>query len=153
MKLLLGSGRDRRDGWVSVDRLATSNPHIVCNLAKNPWPFEDNSVERAEADNLLEHIGWDQDGEDLLMAFMNEAHRVISPGGILWIRVPDFLHWPEGALKDPTHRRCFVPGSFDYWRHGHHTYKNYGSAYGYKPWQVDMKTDKRFMTATQTPIK
>lgn len=153
MKLLLGSGRDKRDGWISVDRLATSEPHVVCDLTKAPWPWDGNSVERADADNLLEHFGWGPDGEDLLMAFMNEAHRIIAPEGILWIRVPDFQHWPEGALKDPTHRRYFVAGSFDYWRGDHQTWKVYGRAYGYRAWHVEVRTDRRFFTVVQRPCK
>lgn len=153
MNLLLGSGRDKRDGWISVDKLATSEPHIVCDLTKAPWPWGNNTVDRAEADNLLEHIGWGPDGDDLLMVFMNEAHRVIKPGGVFLIRVPDFQYWPEGAMKDPTHRRYFVSGSFNYWQADHRTWKEYGSAYGYKPWRIDLRTDRRFLTANQQPIK
>ncbi len=153
MKLLLGAGKDRRAGWISVDKLAGLKPDVVCDLTKASWPWDDNSVERAEADNLIEHVGWGSDGEDLLMVFMNEAHRVIQPGGVLWIKTPDFKYWPDGALKDPTHRRYFVSGSFDYWRDGHQTYVVYGSSYGYLPWNIDVKTDKRFLTATLTPRK
>jgi len=153
MKLLLGAGRDHRDGWVSVDQMAGVKPDVTWNLTIAPWPWQDNSVDRAEADNLLEHVGWGQDGEDLLMTFMNEAHRVLRPEGILLIRVPDFKNWPEGALKDPTHRRYFVPATFNYWDIEHPTYKNYGSSYGYKPWRVKVETDRRFLTATQRPHK
>lgn len=153
MKLLLGSGKDRRSGWISVDRLIQCNPHIVGDLTTVPWPWDDNSVDCADADNLLEHIGWGLNGEDLLMGFMNEAHRVIRSGGTFSIRVPDFSRWPEGAMKDPTHRRYFVAASFDYWRDGHQTHKNYGSFYGYKPWRISLKADGRFLTAIQQPVK
>jgi len=152
--LLLGAGKNRRNGWISVDKLASLKPDVVCDLTMAPWPWADNSVERAEADNLVEHIGWGPGSEDLLMVFMNEAHRVIQPGGVLWVRTPDFKHWPEGALKDPTHRRWFVTGSFDYWKAENMTYKVYGSSYGYKPWNISsIETDRRFLTVTQTPCK
>ena len=147
MKLLLGAGKDRRDGWISVDKLASLKPDVTWDLTIAPWPWQDESVEYAEADNLAEHIGWGPNGEDLLMVFMNEAHRVIMPGGQLLIRVPDFRYWLDGAVKDPTHRRYFVSSSFDYWKADHQTYKNYGSFYGYKPWNVNIETDKRFLTA------
>lgn len=152
MKLLLGAGKDRRDGWVSVDKIAELKPDVITDLTTR-WPWRDNSVERADADNLIEHFGWGPDGQDLLMVFMNEAHRVIAPDGMLWIRVPDFRYWPEGALKDPTHRRCFVPGTFNYWEHGHMTHKVYGSSYGYKPWSIKIESDKRFLIAIHKPHK
>ena len=153
VKLLLGAGKDRKDDWLTVDKLTHLKPDVAWDLTRAPWPWEKNSVERAEADNLIEHVGWGPDGEDLLMVFMNEAHRVIQPGGALWIRVPDFKYWPGGALKDPTHRRYFISNSFDYWNGEHQTYKVYGSSYGYKPWSIKIESDKRFLTVTQRPIK
>ncbi len=158
MKINLGSGHARREGWINVDRLACVNPDVICDITKTPWPWEDSTVERIDADNLFEHIGWGRDGEDLLMLAMNEAHRIIQPGGVLWFRVPDFERWPVGALRDPTHRRYFVKGSMDYWIHGHQTYTNYGRFYGYKPWSVDVKIyvpskGRTFLDVTQVPVK
>ncbi len=158
MKLNLGCGSTKRDGWVNVDRLASVHPDIVCDITKAPWPWPDHSCERIDADNLLEHLGWGPGGEDLLMIFMNEAYRVLKPEGVLWFRVPSFEHWPVGALRDPTHRRYFVEGSVDYWRHDHQTHLNYGRFYGYRPWTVVVKVfrpnrERAFLDVTQTPVK
>ncbi len=158
MKINLGSGNLRREGWVNVDRLACVNPDIVCDITKMPWPWDESVAERIDADNLLEHVGWGSDGEDLLMVVMNEAHRILIPGGVMWFRVPDFERWPVGALRDPTHRRYFVKGSMDYWTADHPTHHNYGKFYGYKPWGVRVKlytpgAGRSFLDVTQIPIK
>lgn len=157
MNLHLGSGYQYRTGWVNVDKLSYVKSDVQHDLTIAPWPWPDNSVDRAEADNLVEHIGWGPHGEDLLLVFMNEAHRVLKPGGKLWIRVPDFQRWPVGALRDPTHRRYFVVGSFDYWTADHQTYKHYGSSYGYRPWKIKIELESfgnhAFIAATQMPVK
>jgi len=154
MNLHLGSGYQYRVGWVNVDKLSSVKSDVQHDLTRAPWPWPDSSIDRAEADNLVEHIGWSAENEDLLMVFMNQAHRVLKPGGQLWIRVPDFEHWPVGALRDPTHRRYFVAGSFDYWMADHVTYKNYGSKYGYLPWKIQIvRSMQRFLDVTQTPVK
>ncbi len=158
MKLNLGSGHAKREGWVNVDRLSCVNPDVMLDITKAPWPWEDSCVERIDADNLFEHIGWGPGGEDLLMLTMNQAHRILMPGGILWFRVPDFRRWPVGALRDPTHRRYFVTESMDYWMDGHQTHKNYGKSYGYKPWKIQVKlyrpnAERTFLDVTQIPVK
>lgn len=163
MKLNLGCGRKQfhKEGWVNVDANLACEPDVFLNVAEIDivWPWKDNSVTQAIADNLIEHFGWGPHGEDLLMWFMNEAHRVIKPTGTLWIRVPDFERWPWGAIRDPTHRRYFVGGSFDYWDGGHQTWKNYGQFYGYKPWEMLAKVEAfaphghAFLDVTQRPIK
>jgi SAM-dependent methyltransferase len=158
VKLNLGSGHANRAGWLNVDRLESCSPDVVCDITKAPWPWPDSSVDRIDADNLLEHIGWGPNGEDLLMLVMNEAFRILKPGATLWFRVPSFEHWPIGALRDPTHRRYFVQGSVDYWTDGHQTYRNYGRLYGYLPWKVHVElyrpnSQRTFLDVTQQPVK
>lgn len=158
MKINLGAGQIKRDGWIGVDRLAACRPDVVLDVTRAPWPWPNGSVERIDADNLLEHIGWGPEGDDLLMVVMNEAHRVLQPGGTFWFRVPSFEHWPTGALRDPTHRRYFVSGSMDYWTAGHQTHNTYGRIYGYRPWNVSVKlyrpnNIRTFLDVTQRPVK
>jgi SAM-dependent methyltransferase len=146
-KINLGCGRDRKEGYLNIDVLPGVNPDLVLNLMEFPWPIPASQVEKIVCDNLLEHIPRSigltyQPQEDPLRDFLNECHRVLIPGGHMWFRVPDFLRWPVGALRDPTHTRFFVHdferniGSFDYWNIEHPTYKNYGASYGYKPWRI-----------------
>lgn len=73
-----------------------------------PWPADDNTVEAIHSSHCLEHI---PAGEPRL-AVMNEAWRVLVPGGIFEIRVPRFPH--AAAIADPTHVSYWVRESFGY---------------------------------------
>jgi len=166
MKLNWGCGvkKFHMEGWVNLDNRQSCMPDVLWDITDTPWCIDgrkirENSVAAIRADNLLEHIGWGNDGKDILMHVLNEAHRVMRVGGVFWIRVPDAVRWPWGAFRDPTHRRYFCDGSFDYWDGNHFTYKNYGRSYGYKPWRVGPRRsvkqgkDAFFLEVEMFPIK
>jgi len=105
MRLNLGCGRDIRRGWVNLDRQPFPGVDVAHDLDVLPWPFEATAFERIDALDVFEHVAD-------LVAVMDECWRVLAPGGALVIRGPlanGAHHW-----IDPTHRRAFVPGSFDY---------------------------------------
>jgi hypothetical protein len=81
---------------------------------------------------------------------MNNMHDALKSGGLFWIKTPDALNWMDGAFGDPTHKRFFVPRSWNYLDITHQTWKEYGSAYGFKGWYVNVFTDKRFFICELT---
>jgi SAM-dependent methyltransferase len=103
VRLNLGSGRDYRRGFVNID----NSPHIKkdmnFDLDKYPYPFEDNSVDFVLAMAVMEHLSD-------IMAFMEEMHRILKPGGRLRFRVP--LAFTHIDSKDPTHKQHFTPDTF-----------------------------------------
>jgi predicted SAM-dependent methyltransferase len=124
MKLDLGSGYHPRPGYEGVDLFAATT-HTV-NLFSFPWPWEDSSVDALHSSHFLEHIPTSyitpdnrevpsptsaQD-KDLLCRFMDEAWRILKPGGEFTIVVPSARS--NRAFQDPTHRRFFVAESFNY---------------------------------------
>ena len=82
IRLHLGSGGERKAGWVNVDLLGDP-VDVAWNLA-SPLPFASASVDAVFHEHLLEHIPL-QAGA----AFMRECYRVLTPGGILRVGVPD----------------------------------------------------------------
>jgi predicted SAM-dependent methyltransferase len=82
LRLHLGSGAQPKDGWVDVD-LAGDPVDLAWNLARG-IPFADGSVDAVFHEHLLEHIPL-RDG----LGLMDETMRVLRPGGILRIGVPD----------------------------------------------------------------
>lgn len=66
---------------IDVDPVGVENPVIdrFALIENNRWPLEDNSVDLAHCDWVLEHIA---DPEN----FVGELHRVLRPGGVFIAR-------------------------------------------------------------------
>jgi len=82
-KLNLGSGEQKKDGYVNLDWQDLTNPDVKHDLNKFPYPFSDNELDLIEAFHVLEHL-------DKPFDVMGELHRILKPGGKLVIRVPHF---------------------------------------------------------------
>lgn len=90
MKLNLGSGRSILPGYVNVDRCyerITDYPQGTTTINGEVFPlgYADNTCDEIRASHVLEHIGFRS-----TMAVIEEWVRVLQPGGILKIAVPDF---------------------------------------------------------------
>lgn len=97
LKLDLGCGINKREGFVGVDcRSFDGKVDQVVDLGK-PWPWKDGSVEEAHCSHFLEHLT----GADRIH-FVNELYRVLIPGGKCTLIVP---HWASSrAYGDLTHQ-------------------------------------------------
>ncbi|NIV33076.1 MAG: methyltransferase domain-containing protein [Anaerolineae bacterium] len=103
----LGSGRTPKTAnHILVDRIPYPEVDIVHDLEVYPWPLEDNCCDCIVANHLLEHL------HDTC-AFMDECWRILRPGGVLHIEVPDAAY-PKYAWSDPTHVRPFTRWTWDY---------------------------------------
>jgi predicted SAM-dependent methyltransferase len=97
LKLDLGCGPNKREGFFGVDALAFPGVDQVVDLKQAPWPWPDNSVGEVHCSHFLEHLTATQ-----RVAFANELYRVLVPGGTCQIIVP---HWAScRAYGDPTHQ-------------------------------------------------
>jgi predicted SAM-dependent methyltransferase len=74
-----------------------------------PWPTGDNTVSAIRASHVMEHIPAGQERIDV----MNEAHRVLRPGGVFEIIVP-LMVGTWHAIADPTHVSYWCKESFHY---------------------------------------
>ena len=83
MKLNLGCGNDRRDGYVNVDIRPDAPADLhedVANLAS----VHDEQAEGVLALDILEHFPTTE-----TESVLAEWHRVLAPGGALVVRVPN----------------------------------------------------------------
>ncbi|MBL8242850.1 MAG: class I SAM-dependent methyltransferase [Rhodanobacteraceae bacterium] len=97
MKLDLGCGSRKAEGFLGVDISAECGADIVHDLRVYPWPFADDSVDEVRCSHFLEHLT----GEER-MKFMDELWRVMKPGATALIVTP---YWQSyGAVQDPTHQ-------------------------------------------------
>lgn len=106
MKLNLAAGENKIIGWLNVDISPAVNPDMVFDLLKFPWPEEWTDVEEIFCSHFVEHIG------DELIPFMDEAYRVLQPGGLFRIRCPYYTS--IRAVQDPTHKRFISEALFQY---------------------------------------
>jgi len=83
MKINLGSSGFNKEGFINVDIRKSVNPDVVHDLNVFPYPFEDNSADHIEMVHVLEHL-------DKPFHVMRELHRILKPGGTLYIAEPHF---------------------------------------------------------------
>ncbi|PCI21345.1 hypothetical protein COB64_00480 [Candidatus Wolfebacteria bacterium] len=102
----LGSGPTSRTDRITVDMLPLSGIDIVADLEKGLSFAPDNSVDEIHSKSFFEHV----DNFDLLM---REMHRVLKPGGMIYIFVPHFSN--PYYYSDPTHKRFFGYYTFYYY--------------------------------------
>lgn len=104
IRIDLGAGKHPKDGFIGVDSIDFGNGNVICNIGKDKWPWEDNSVEEAHSSHTLEHLTnlndkWER------VHFFNELGRVLKPGGKCLIIIP---HWSSNRFYgDPTHKEPF----------------------------------------------
>ncbi len=104
MKLNLGCGNNKIEGYINCDISKEVNPDKIVNLEKK-LPFKDNSIEEIICYHTLEHI-------KNFIPLMEEIYRILKNDGIIHIKVPYFCY--SGAFQDPTHVRFFTLKTFDY---------------------------------------
>jgi hypothetical protein len=108
LKIDLGGAILSKENYAIMDIRESAD--IVCDL-NGKWALSDNSVGVLRASHILEHL------KDPINS-MNEAYRVLAPGGFLFIDVPSTDG--RGAFQDPTHCSFWNENSFWYY-----TDKNY----------------------------
>lgn len=101
MKINIGSGGTKHDGYVTIDYDSLSNPDYALNLEKDPLPFDNDTVEAVLAHHILEHLG------EGYFHCLQELYRVCKHGAVIDIRVPHPRH--DSFLADPTHKRPITP--------------------------------------------
>lgn len=95
LKLNLGAGKVRMDGYLSVDSIPFEGLDVVADLRVR-WPWEDSSVSDIHMSHVLEHFTGPQ-----RVHIFNEMFRVLAPGGKSLIVTP---HWSsQRAYGDFTH--------------------------------------------------
>jgi hypothetical protein len=118
IRLNLGCGANRIEGWLNVDCLGppVCNPDVVWDLNVTPWrigeqataryhrPLEDSSVTEITLNHVLEHLGATP---ALFIMIMKEMYRVCEHQALIRIAVPCIRH--DDFWGDPTHVRPVTP--------------------------------------------
>ena len=81
IKLELGAGKRRMEGWTSID--LDDDADLLLNLLK-PLPLPDSSVSEIYASHVLEHFYYRE-----MLNIVGECNRILVSGGSLKVAVPD----------------------------------------------------------------
>ena len=105
MKVNLGCGNRKKEGFVNVDWDKECKPDIIADLNVN-LPFKDNEVDEVYCSHIIEHV-------DDIFHFMYEIWRVCKPKALVKIIAPHFqyTYWSI----QPDHKRFIRPVYFQYW--------------------------------------
>lgn len=96
IKLDLGCGKSKREGYIGVDTRAFEGVDQVVDL-REPWPWEAESVSDVHCSHFVEHLNAKE-----RIHFVNELYRVLTPGGTVTLITP---HWASNrAYGDLTHQ-------------------------------------------------
>jgi predicted SAM-dependent methyltransferase len=93
LRLNLGSADDHIPGWVGIDLLRPGRKLDLYWDLRRGLPFKRHSVDAIAAEHLFEHLTFDQG-----VALMRECLRVLAPGGVLRISVPDLERYVASYL-------------------------------------------------------
>jgi predicted SAM-dependent methyltransferase len=86
LQLHLGSGPNRKAGWVNID--LHQNADLMLDL-REPLPFPADSCVVVYSEHVLEHFEYPEPA----MSMLRDWLRVLAPGGTCRIGVPD-TRWP-----------------------------------------------------------
>jgi len=120
MKLNIGCGGIYKEGYINIDAF---NKTIADEcMSATDLHFSDNSIERIEADQLIEHLGFIQ-----ATYALSECFRVLKSNGVLKIETPDIENsfkiyikgnedakknifpWIFGLERPGLQHKCFFP--------------------------------------------
>ena len=86
LKLYAGDVPDRPeyDGLLGLHLGQKDDRHIHCDIRER-HPFDDNSVDSYQSEDVFEHIEY-----DLLPGIIADIYRILKPGGLFRLSVPDY---------------------------------------------------------------
>jgi len=84
ISLNIGCGPFGHDGWINVDLMNLKNVSFTYDSRKH-LPFKENTVNRIRVEHFFEHL----DKKFEVPFFLEECKRIMKPGAVLRIAVPD----------------------------------------------------------------
>lgn len=102
------------DGMFGVDVRDDLGDHVrPADLIVEPIPYDDNSFDYLSAFDFIEHLPrvvYTPKRRNAFIEFMNEAYRVVKPGGYFLSSTPAYPH--AVAFRDPTHVNIITDETF-----------------------------------------
>jgi predicted SAM-dependent methyltransferase len=85
IKVHVGCGYNRLDGWINVDLDVSCKPDMIADLRQN-LPFKSRSVDYIHSEDFVDQLDLERG-----YIFFNECHRILKESGAMRVLTPD-LH-------------------------------------------------------------
>lgn len=105
MKLNIGCGNEKWEGFVNCDIDESLKPDKVVDLKKSDWGFEEGSAEEVWISHTIEHVE-----KKYWTNIFYEANRALKTTGLLILTFPEFTKCAEFWKLNYQGRR-------EYWEH------------------------------------
>ena len=143
MRLNLGCGERKKDGYVNVD--LCGNPDQRVDLSVFPWPWENDSCDEVYSEHFLEHVA---DYEKTVL----EMHRILKPNGVLHFKVPHhrspFAQWHLHLQNFSTYTCDILCGNVPYQWDNRRLFNKITASGGSNGLMVESATPPMFDTFT-----
>lgn len=103
MKLNIGCGEVRRDGWLNIDKYDSGQQDLIGDV-EGHIDLPDACADEILLDNVIEHV-------ESIPAAMREIRRLLKPGARVTLMTPHYTS--SSSWRDPTHRWHLSAQSFD----------------------------------------
>lgn len=113
IKLNIGSGASKLEGFVNIDSWAAGNPDLVLDITKSTLPYQNEVVDEIVFFHCIEHIP-----EKIHDQILNEFFRVLKPEGFVIISYPEFLKCADAYRNNLRGQRDFFKATI-YGRQAH----------------------------------
>ena len=100
VRLHLGCGTVKLDGWINVDgEYMSSDPEVAIHDITKSFPIADNIVDQILTVHVIEHLS-----RQFIMPMFKEFYRICKPGGSVAMEWPDLLKMCKEVVSNPD---CF----------------------------------------------
>jgi len=104
MKLNLGCGFRKLDGYINIDSSDHCSPDKIMDIFRTPWPFIDNEVTGVLMASVMEHL---PNEPEAFFAILKELYRVCADGSEIEVECPFPTH--RWQVVDFTHTKAIHP--------------------------------------------
>ena len=147
MKLNLGCGRTRKDGWTNVDCVEVDGVTDMVVDLDGPdltHMLDEDSVEESVGEHVIEHL-------HRPLEFMAALWHVTAPGGTVTFETP--YGSSDDAWEDPTHVRPWFMNSWGYFSQPFYFRADYGYAADWRLVDLTLAVDaERWSAATPADV-